>query len=521
MRTTTTRRLGALLGAAAVSLTLTACGGGDKSGDGAKKTTATATTGRTTTTANRTRTSSRADQGGAQVEGGPGSASLNPTPEGGVAAVGVGSTSATGVIRPFSDQSPWNTAVDAQPLDRRSATWITQVRERIGVVETANGGVRTQRRIVNDGLFVNTRKFTTPIVDETDGVATRVICRQLPPYCGDGANITSLIIPPDVDPLPQYDGWFTVLNRSEGVAYDLWRARRGRDTTTISYQFLRKWDLNGPGFQEPNTVSARGSGLPLFAGVILPEEIQSGRIDHALAISLPGPAQRTYVQPASATDGNGRLTSMPEGTRIRLKRGVQLTFRACPANYQTRLRRALDTTSLADDRALPRCFPTRTNRRAARAIFEALRRYGAIVVDRSRVPSMYAKLNFDWSQPLRDERGRLLDGNFRPLSRFVRRLPNQATPLLRGNEVEQLQVEDFEVVGTRGAILRFPPLGNTSVAGTTTGAGTGPTATTGTTASGQAPPSATGAARPATTATQQTFAPAPSTTTTTQTTVTP
>ncbi len=77
--------------------------------------------------------------------------------------------------------------------------------------------------------------------------------------------MSSLQIPSDVDPLPQYDGWFTVLNRRQGVGYDLWRARRSRDGGTISYQFMRKWDLNGPGFLRPGVVSARGSGLPLFA----------------------------------------------------------------------------------------------------------------------------------------------------------------------------------------------------------------------------------------------------------------
>lgn len=505
---TTLRRLAAVGSAVAACAVLTACGD-DEQPSG--QTTATATTPtRTATTANRTRTTSAADQGGAQVESGPGSAStLTPSAEGGVGALGLGdgNTASTG-IRPFADDSPWNTTVDTAQLDRRSQQWITQVRERIGVVETQGNEPRTDRRVITDGLFVNRDKFTTPIVDETNGEETRVLCRQLPPYCGDGANVDSLVIPPDVDPLPQYDGWFTVLNRGEGVAYDLWRARRSRDSNTISYQFMRKWDLNGPGFQEPNTVSARGSGLPLFAGVILPEEIQAGRIDHALAISLPGPAQRTYVQPASATDGNGRITSMPEGARIRLKDSVQLSFRACPRDYQRRVERAQGTETLEDDRALPRCFPARTNRRAARAIFNALKRYGAIVVDRSRVPSMYAKQNFDWDQTLKDERGRLLDGNFRVLPANIRRLPNQGTPLLRGNEVEQLRIEDFEVVATRGPILRFPPLGNTAVAGTE---GTSTTATTPTTTTGGQTPSgvvtsttATGPARPATTPTTPT-----------------
>jgi hypothetical protein len=488
--------------AAIVVLFVFACGD-DGDEQAARTTTVTSTT--EAQARERTRTTQTGDQGGAQVLDSPGSASLTPETEGGVAALGLGSASETGVFRPFSASSPWNTEVLRLPVDSRSARWIRGAQRRVGVQET-DQGVTRRTRVIRAGVFVNTTKFTTPIVDEEGGVPTRVVCRQLPPYCGDGVRVETLTIPADVNPLPQYDGWFTVINRGRGVAYDLWRARRGGpEGNVISYQFMRQWDLNGPGFQEPNSVSARGSGLPLFAGIILPEEIRAGRIDHALAISLPGPAQRIYMQPASATDGNGALTSIPEGARVRLKSNVRLSFRPCPRTTAERRalqqqRAFLDETG-ASDRSI-RCFPDRTNRRAARAIFEALRRYGAIVVDRSRVPSLYAKQNFNWNQLLRDSRGRLLDSDGKLLSRFIRRLPNQGTPLLRGNEIEQLKITDFEVVGTGAPLLRFPALGSTQAA--SRAQGTARTTTTTTT---------TGA--PATTTTTT---PAPATTTTTRTT---
>jgi len=52
--------------------------------------------------------------------------------------------------------------------------------------------------------------------------------------------------------------------------------------------------------------------------------MQNGQIDHALAISVPAPATRNYVPPASTTDGNGATGSLPEGARIRLKADAQL-----------------------------------------------------------------------------------------------------------------------------------------------------------------------------------------------------
>lgn len=488
-----TARLRAVAAASllAGSLAVAGCGGD-------KKTTSTSTTrptaARTTSTPSNAASNAGTGQG---VVGGPGSESNIPDATGAPAIAGIGSTSAAGIIRPFAANSPWNTPIAGLPLDGRSAFWVANVKIRRGVREDGRGA-RPVPRVVNSPLFINTRKWTTPVVDEDGGVSTRVVCRQLPPYCGDGNTVSSLLIPPGQDPLPQYDGWFTVLNRAQGVAYDLWRARRGGENSdVISYQYMRKWDLNGPGYQQPDQVSARGSGLPLFAGLILPEEIQAGRIDHALAISLPGPAQRKYIQPASSTDGVGAVNSMPEGARLRLKANVRLRFGRCPRVTVRMQENAdgstvvfttttpvgggkavvtrqtvpageiIDPTGLTSDttgatstapRVRTRCLTDRTNRRAAQAIFTALRRYGAILVDRSRVPTLYAKLTPEWQTALKDQNGRLLDASGRLLSRAVRRFPDQGTPLLRGSEVQQLTVDDFEVVKSGGALLNFPDL---------------------------------------------------------------
>jgi hypothetical protein len=424
---------------AAAGLGLGACGGG---GGSETTTTARTTTVVETTTVAPQTTVPGTDNGGA-----------------------IGSQSATGVIRPFAANSPWNTSILTTPADGQSERYMQFARERVGVVEGQNDAtLTTKTRVLNDPVFINTTKWTVPVVDETNAVPTRVVCRQPPlqpndDFCGDGWSVPSLQIPSDVDPHPEFDGWFTVLNRREAVAYDLWRARRSRDGGTISYQFMRKWDLNGPGFLVPGAVSARGSGLPLFAGLILPEEIRAGRIDHALAMSVPGPAQRVYVQPASATDGNGRLESLPEGARIRLKAGVSI---------DSVQRRYVDARcddplfGLRTNRRDALCrrydFPSRTNRRAAVAIYRALRRYGAIIVDRARVPTLYAKFNADWRNVLRNDQGDLLDSNGAPFPVTRNGRVHHGTPLLRGNEVQGLTLNDFEVVRLPPT-LRFPNLG--------------------------------------------------------------
>lgn len=375
---------------------------------------------------------------------------------------------AASLTRPFAPNSPWNTLVTSTEIDPESTRLLREARLRTGSLDAGTGtGVRDFA--LNDPLFINTRKWTVPVVDEVGGVDTPVFCRQppLPPLpedrqtipderalCGDGWSVDSLLIPPGEDPHPEFDGWFTVLNRQQGLAYDLWRARRSQDGRSFSYQFMRIWDLNGPGFLAPNRVSARGSGLPFLGGLITPEEIAAGRIDHALAISVPAPSTGNYVQPASATDGIGRVTSLPEGARLRLKPSV--TLRSIQRRF-TDLRCNNILYGTRDGTRRDKCRKFRfqgANQKAAGALMRALRQYGAIVVDRSRVPTLYAQFNVDWSRSLRDDTGRLLDARGNPFPRGVRRF---ATPRLRGNELQGIRLTDFEVVRF-GDRLPFPRL---------------------------------------------------------------
>ncbi|MFC7496531.1 MULTISPECIES: hypothetical protein [unclassified Nocardioides] len=302
----------------------------------------------------------------------------------------------------FQADSPWNTRVESAEVDPSSGRMIRHARERVGVVQRVGQSTYyPDRRVVNEGLYINTDRWTTPVV--AGGLPTKLVCRQL--VCGDGERTQILSIPPDVDPDPRYDGWFTVFDVEKPVAYDLWRARR-EDDGSISYNYMRKWDLNGPGYQAPYQPSARGSGLPLFAGLIRPNELQAGLINHALAISVPGPAQSVFVQPASATDGNGRVSSLPEGARIRLKDDVTI-----PAPVDPITDKPIRLTS--------------QQQRMADAIVAALRTYGAIVVDRAAVPTLYAQRDVTRS-------------------------------MIFGNELLGLRLEDFEVLEL-GRKYRFPP----------------------------------------------------------------
>lgn len=71
---------------------------------------------------------------------------------------------------------------------------------------------------------------------------------------------------------------------------------------------------------------ARGSGMPLIAGLIRPEEIEAGEIRHALVFAAPtnrksllpgGPKE--LCSPASRTDGGHTgIDTLPMGARLQL-----------------------------------------------------------------------------------------------------------------------------------------------------------------------------------------------------------
>jgi hypothetical protein len=395
----TVRWLLALSTAAALSVGLASCGGDDENATApaAQSTGATGTTGATGAT-------------GATVPftGATGTDSTT-------AVSGSLSNSAVDSIRYFAAESPWNTEVAGLPVADNSTRMLKLGLQRIGVREVpGQQGLETFVRPRTPRLFINTEAWA-PLVVQTGGEGsetTQMVCRQSDCGSNDPPVPKELALPPGTTPDPRYDGWLSAIDLENGVGYDFWRARRQSDGT-ISFQYSKAWTLDGPGFSKPvaddplRAPGARGSGLPLFAGLISPGELQAGRIDHALAVSLPGIARRNFVQPASVTNGIGASQSLPAGARIRLRSDVGI--RNSPRKFRGERRRSVET------------------------ILAALRQYGAIVVDRSAVPTLYA----------------------------ARGTPRR---LVRGNELDWLTLDDFQVLQLP-QVYQDPPLARVALEG--------------------------------------------------------
>lgn len=121
---------------------------------------------------------------------------------------------------------------------------------------------------------------------------------------------------------PDEDGSMVVLDLDAGCEYDFWQARREDGRWSASWANAIRLDGDGV---FPKGLSARGSGFALLAGVIWPEELRRGRIDHALVFTYPFARSGGPVAPATESDGDvDRADAIPEGARVQLDPSLDL-----------------------------------------------------------------------------------------------------------------------------------------------------------------------------------------------------
>jgi len=199
------------------------------------------------------------------------------------------------------------------------------------------------------------------------------------------------------------DGHLVLYDPDTLIEYDFWQATTalagdeslggGRTGPAILRAgMIDFFDVDEPGANPDTYSSARATGVPLLAGLIVPEDVEradidsdrlrsaaSGAISHALAVAIPGlrntnaadpsePLSSDYFYPASTTETdfyNTHPYALAAGQRIRLKRAI------VDAEGQP-----IDESRLAP---------------ITRMFLMTLRVYGAIVVDNAGGFTFYAE----------------------------------------------------------------------------------------------------------------------------------
>ncbi len=253
---------------------------------------------------------------------------------------------ASSSARPYSDESPWNTALPADPaVASDSDLLIAALGENFGA------------RVL---------QFTMPVypVNGQTPLKTVVLSGLLSVVANGNSTLTRQFLASVQVPIPDgaraaegSDSQIVLWNPDTGDEWGFWQAGESADGTWSAvngYRYNTRWNGIPPRAFDDKPFGSRGSGVPYLAGLIRPWEIVQGRIRHAIAFGYQNPSP-AFVAPATKSDGTG--SGMPEGTRIQLN-----------PEY--------DTSGLS---------------RTGRIITQAMKEYGLVLIDCAGHPKIYGE----------------------------------------------------------------------------------------------------------------------------------
>jgi hypothetical protein len=207
----------------------------------------------------------------------------------------------------YAARSPWNTPISPNAsIDPDSALMVQTI------VEAAQ----------KQGFLIAVGKWSWPLyyADATTELKTIRLTRSWAP----ARTMTGVPIPSGAEPDPADDGHLVVVNTSTNCEYDFYEAVK-QDDGSWSAGWANTIKTTGSGWYEHGS-SATGSGAAGAAGLIRPEELQSGVIPHALAFAYPYTKAGGAVLPATESDGRTTITgAIPMGARVRLDPSLDLS----------------------------------------------------------------------------------------------------------------------------------------------------------------------------------------------------
>jgi hypothetical protein len=216
---------------------------------------------------------------------------------------------------PFSPTSFWNTPLPNDlPADPRSDQLVSNFNQQW---QSYYGAV---------GINIDSYSISTYRVDASTP-RTRV---GLAAGCGADAGLqqqlASVPIPADARPANGGDHSLVIWQPSSDTEWELWEAHEdavGNWTACWGGRITSVSRSHGV-FPAPYGLSA--SGLSYLGGTIKAHELQSGHIDHVIAVNVVETTAGQQVAPADRNDGKSTSSiAIPEGTRFRLDPTVDVT----------------------------------------------------------------------------------------------------------------------------------------------------------------------------------------------------
>jgi len=220
-------------------------------------------------------------------------------------------------LAPFAATSIWNAKLTPDaPLDPKSTAYVANFKRQF----TQNFG----------NVGINTSKFTPPVYLVDASVPTTRVgwndCQKKgSPDVGFLGQVDAVPIPSDAKSSNGSDAEMVVWQPSSDTMWDLWKATKASDGTWSACWGGKLTNVSQSSGVYPAPYGTTASGLALLGGLIRPEELQAGEINHALAVSLVEVKANAFVSPAVRTDGKiNSDDAIPEGERFRLDPSVDV-----------------------------------------------------------------------------------------------------------------------------------------------------------------------------------------------------
>jgi hypothetical protein len=204
---------------------------------------------------------------------------------------------------PFAPTSAWNAPLaDDAPLAADSAALVAELRRQVALPS---------------GAWINSSSYSTPVYTVAADQPTVRVALDVgyTPLQGD---LEAVPLPEDARAAPGSDGHLTVYQPSTDTLWEFWLMRREADGWHARWGGKLTGVSQSPGYLAA-PLGATATSLPLLGGLMRIDELQAGRIDHALALAIPAARAGKTVWPAQRTDGTSTdPAAIPEGTRFRL-----------------------------------------------------------------------------------------------------------------------------------------------------------------------------------------------------------
>jgi hypothetical protein len=229
----------------------------------------------------------------------------------------------------FPADNPWNRDVSTLPVDPNSANYLAAV--------TALGGNQKLHADFGGGgaygIPYVTVPGTQPLVPVDFG------------SYGDESDPGPYPIPLAAPIEGGSDAHVLAVDRDHCKLYELFAASRGASRWSADSGAV--FDLTSNALRPEGWTSADAAGLPIFPGLVRYDEVASGHIDHALRFTVSR-TQKAYLHPATHYASSNTDPNLP------------------PMGLRLRLKASFGTSSFTGQ---------------ARAVLDALKKYGMIVAD--------------------------------------------------------------------------------------------------------------------------------------------